>query len=229
MTRYFKEDGILYQEYYKSGKEFKRKYIDNKIHNNSEIERSIYYEWRYMRKRCQAKNNKCSRYYYKKGIKVCDEWDDIKTGFNNFYEWAISSGYQLGLSLDRIDSDKNYCPDNCRWLTTKENSRLAVCQQRVPKWEYMAFNKSENICVIFYKANDFTNYCGIDSRRVSDGCKNKGYIYKGWRFDRRAVNLDYYESQETIPLGSTLEDELPTEVRIIRLPINTDEDIVRSS
>ena len=51
-----------------------------------------------------------------RGIGVCDEWKDpIK-----FHEWALSSGYSDKLSIDRIDVDKGYCPENCRWATLKQ-------------------------------------------------------------------------------------------------------------
>ena len=226
-VKYFEKDGIKYQSYFKNGEVHTRKYVDTKV---IPIEKeSVYKEWRYMRKRCQTKNAPYSRYYYKKGIRVCEEWDSLENGFNNFYEWAKTSGYKEGLSIDRIDSTKDYCPDNCRWIELSENRRLGVSQKHVPKREYKAYNEEENLLLIFNKTKDFSDYTGIDSRRVSDGCKNLNYTYKGWKFDRRAINLDYYESQETIPTGSTLEDELPMEVRIIHLPIDMDKDIVHTA
>ncbi len=226
-VEYFEKDGILYQSYIKNNETYIRKYVDTKVIPKDK--ESIYKEWRYMRKRCQAKNAPYSKYYYKKGIRVCEEWYSLETGFNTFCEWALKNGYEEGLSLDRIDSSKNYCPENCRWITLDENRRLGTSQEHIPKWEYRAFNQKLNLLLIFNKAKDFTKYTGLDSRRVSDGCKDVNYIYKGWKFDRRAINLDYYESQETIPSGSTLEDELPMEVRIIHLPIVMDEDIVHSA
>lgn len=70
--------------------------------------------------------------YKERGISVCYEWrhDINKNGFNNFYTWAINNGYKKGLSIDRIDNDGNYCPENCRWITmfeqqsNKQNTRL---------------------------------------------------------------------------------------------------------
>lgn len=223
-VRYFEKDGVIYQSYLKKGIVCNRRYVDTKVIDRDK--ESIYKEWRYMRKRCQAKNSPYSKYYFKKGIKVCEDWDSLDNGFKHFCEWAYKNGYRDGLSIDRIDSSKGYCPENCRWVTVNENKRLGVSQKHVPKWEYRAYNKKENLLLFFYKINDFYVYTGLDPRRVSDGCKNSNYTYKGWKFDRRAINLDYYESQETIPNGSTLDDELPMEVRIVRLPIETDEDIV---
>lgn len=225
---YFEKDGVKYQTYIDSkGQKHTRKNVDKR--KTVGIQRLIYKEWRYMRKRCQAKNAPYSRYYYKKGIRVCDEWYNLENGFTNFYNWAIHNGYVEGYSLDRIDSSKNYCPENCRWLTVNENRALGTKQVHFPKWEYRAFNKEENILLIFYKAIEFKNYTGLDERRVSDGCKTTEYVYKGWKFDRRAINLDYYESLETISTESTLDNELPAEVRIIRLPIKADKDIVHTA
>lgn len=70
-----------------------------------------------MKQRCYNTKNASYQYYGPKGIKVCDEWLE---DFMNFYNWAIKNGYRENLTIDRIDSDKDYCPDNCRWVTCKE-------------------------------------------------------------------------------------------------------------
>jgi len=77
--------------------------------------------WHSMYCRCYYKTTSQYKNYGGKGIKVCDEWKHIK-GFINFYNWAINNGYSEELTLDRIDNNKDYCPDNCRWLTVKEQS-----------------------------------------------------------------------------------------------------------
>jgi len=58
--------------------------------------------------------------YGGRGITVCDEW---KSNKKSFFEWAISSGYKEGLTLDRRDNDKGYSPDNCRWVTQTIQTR----------------------------------------------------------------------------------------------------------
>ena len=81
--------------------------------------------YRNMKSRCYNPN--ASKYYLYggKGIKICDEWLDKESGFINFYNWSIKNGYRDNLTIDRIDSDKNYEPSNCRWVTYKEqNSHL---------------------------------------------------------------------------------------------------------
>ena len=76
---------------------------------------SIYHN---MKKRCE--NKKASNYhnYGGRGISVCNEWKS----FEPFCEWAQANGYQEDLTLDRIDNSKGYSPDNCRWITYKEQA-----------------------------------------------------------------------------------------------------------
>lgn len=57
-------------------------------------------------------------YYQGKGIKVCDEWKESPI---SFYQWCLDNNWQVGLALDRIDSSKDYSPDNCQFLTKSEN------------------------------------------------------------------------------------------------------------
>lgn len=73
-----------------------------------------------MKQRCYNTNDKAYKNYGNRGIKVCDEWKD---DFEAFKKWSLENGYKKGLWLDRIDNDKNYSPDNCRWATPKEQQR----------------------------------------------------------------------------------------------------------
>ena len=75
--------------------------------------------WRCMRRRCNNPSNASYQRYGAKGINVCEEWND----FEAFYNWAISNGWANGLSIDRIDNSRGYSPDNCRFVTAKEQSR----------------------------------------------------------------------------------------------------------
>lgn len=91
--------------------------------------------WSNMKSRCNNPN--ASKYYLYggKGIKVCEEWIDKENGFINFYNWAMNNGYKDNLTIDRIDSDKNYCSKNCRWATYKEqNSHLK--NRKIELYEY---------------------------------------------------------------------------------------------
>lgn len=71
--------------------------------------------WRSMIQRCGDPNCEAyKKWYGSRGITVCDEW---KADFTAFRDWAISSGYEDGLSLDRERNNEGYSPDNCRWAT----------------------------------------------------------------------------------------------------------------
>lgn len=76
-----------------------------------------------MKQRCL--NERCSAYknYGGRGITICAQW----MAFEPFLQWALDCGWEKGLDLDRIDNEKGYCPDNCRWTTRRNNVNNRRC------------------------------------------------------------------------------------------------------
>jgi|ERR1035437_1615524 hypothetical protein len=107
----------------------------HKTHGRSNT--SEYHIWRSMKDRCYNPNGSHYKYYGARGIEVCDRW--IKD-FTAFY---LDMGVRpVGMSIDRIDNDGNYCPENCKWstaseqqLNTSHNKLLDYQGQKIPLYE----------------------------------------------------------------------------------------------
>lgn len=97
---------------------------DRKKYGTLVKDMKLYGIYQCMKQRCFNKNDINYKNYGGRGISVCDEWVG-KNGFDNFYKWAISAGYddskgRFEQSIDRIDVNKDYSPDNCKFSTMEE-------------------------------------------------------------------------------------------------------------
>ena len=136
----------------------------------------LYNIWTKMKDRILNPKNKAYTDYGGRGITICDEW---KNDFMSFYNWAMSNGYEenKGLSIDRIDNDGNYCPENCRWTTQTIQAR----NQRIRKnntsgYRGVSFREDRNkykaqICV-----NNKNKGLGYFQTAVEAGIAYNNYI-----------------------------------------------------
>lgn len=83
----------------------------------------LYGIWTKMRYRCSKPYRPEYPRYGGRGISVCKEWNNLENGFSNFVSWAMSNGYSDELTLDRINNDGDYEPNNCRWADWKTQQR----------------------------------------------------------------------------------------------------------
>lgn len=138
--------------------------------------KKIYAVWRDMKQRCSNPNNKSFKNYGGRGIKVCDDWIEAK----NFIDWAYANGYDETLTLDRIDSDKDYCPSNCRWVTMK------VQQNNKRNNHFITFNgKTKTI-------KEWSEETGISNetirRRIEYGWEVEAALYEPPQIKKKGMS-----------------------------------------
>ena len=126
------------------------------------IER-LYRIYRNMIQRCTNPNHADYQWYGGKGIHVCEEW---MRDYNLFKTWAINSGYEDNLTIDRINSDNDYFPDNCRWETmiTQNNNKKSI-----EKYEYNGE---------LHSISEWARIIGVNRELLRDRIKRLGWDFK---------------------------------------------------
>ena len=127
----------------------------------------LYYIYHGMKDRCYKQTSPAYQNYGARGIQICEEW---KKDFMCFYNWAIRNGYKQGLTIDRIDVNGNYCPQNCRWATRLEQARNTRTNRKITY-------KGKTRCV-----SEWAQLLGIKSSTITERLK------KGWPIDKVLKN-----------------------------------------
>ena len=126
--------------------------------------------WANMKSRCYNPNNIAYKYYGQKGICVCDEW----LQFPNFVAWAFTNGYKDNLSIDRIDSNGNYEPQNCRWVDNYTQANNTSKNHKTPLGTIGELSRKYNI-----NYGTLTNRINRAKMDVSEAISSgKKYHYK---------------------------------------------------
>ena len=124
----------------------------------------LYSVWKGMRERCNNPNNKRYKNYGGRGIKICPDWND----YTAFRKWAIENGYSENLTIERIDINKGYCPENCRWATWKEQA------QNTTRTRFLTYNGKTQSMSMWAKELGLSY--GVINHRVQ----------RGWSIERIA-------------------------------------------
>lgn len=128
----------------------------NYKHDGAQRTPRLYRIWHLMKRRCNGKSERHRRWYLEKGITVCDQWTN---DFIPFRDWALSNGYADNLTIDRRDGDKGYSPENCRWITQKEQTRNTKSRRNIiykglslcwGEWEELVEEKTGRLKSRFY-------------------------------------------------------------------------------
>lgn len=119
--------------------------------------------WKQMKTRCYNPNAKDYKWYGGKGISICEEW---LYDYSVFKTWALSHGYKESLSIDRIDSNGNYEPNNCRWVNMRVQNQNKAS---VPLYTY----RGETHCMA-----EWARILGMKRETLKDRV-----IKLGWSFE----------------------------------------------
>ena len=134
-----------------------------------------------MKDRCYNPNCRAYKDYGGRGIKICEEWlEDVVT----FYNWAMMNGYKEGLSVDRINVDGDYEPNNCRWVTISENVGYANrtnVRRKADKGDYYGIDLEGNV-YYFSNANKFAKEHNLNANGLRRVARGEREYYKGWKF-----------------------------------------------
>lgn len=162
--------------------------------NNIIKDERLYRIYQGMKQRCNNPNNIGYKYYGNKGIKLCDKWEN---SFTNFYNWAINNGYNENKTIERLDNNKGYNPNNCKWIKLSEQP----------------LNKSDNLDLI-YKDNPITvseisDITGLNQRTI------RSRIDLGWSIDKIINTPRLSQGDYSNPTSSVSINQLDLEGNII--------------
>ena len=126
--------------------------------------------WKSMRTRATNRNRSQAKDYVLRGITICDEWSD----YMKFRDWALANGYKDNLTIDRIDNDGSYSPENCRWITYKEQCR------NKRNTRIIVYNGTE-----YHTIKDLCIKLGMSYRLVQSRIRN------GWPIDQAVSRFKF--------------------------------------
>lgn len=110
-----------------------------------------------MKRRCYNKNDKNFSSYGAVGVDICENW---LCNHTNFEDWALSNGYEENLTIDRINSKLGYCPENCRWVTAKNNAK------------YKSTTRILEVNGLFHTGKEWAQILGVGTNIINTMLRN---------------------------------------------------------
>ena len=138
------------------------------------IHSPLYIVWEGMKQRWTNKNHKSYHNYGGRGIDVCEEWAN---DYGAFEKWAKAAGYKKGLSIERINNNDGYKPDNCKWTTAREQCR----NRRVNKKVYL-ISESGEILKEYGTISEASEDTGCFANSIGKVCRGKLKSTHGMRW-----------------------------------------------
>lgn len=148
---------------------YRKRHATEMFSKHRKTDTRLYAVWSAMKNHCRNKNTYEYVFYGGRGIKVCDEWQN---DFMSFYKWAIANGYDESAprgqcTIDRIDCNSNYCPENCRIVTQLQQVNNLRSNHRI---EY------NGEC---HTLAEWSRICGISQYKI----RNR-IVQLGWTAER---------------------------------------------
>ena len=142
----------------------------------------LYRRYHHIKERCYNPNSKAYKRYGGRGIAMCDEW---LNSYQAFEDWCLSHGFSKELAIDRIDNDGDYAPNNCRFVTAKENN-----QKRNTTLWFTINGKTKNL-------QQWCDFYGMKRGTVETRLKN------GWSIEE-ALSKPVKNKEKLIKASATL-------------------------
>lgn len=148
----------------------------NRRHNMSKTK--LYKIWAGIKNRCYNAKLASYKNYGGRGIRMCDEWIDTP---DVFFDWALSHGYEDNLSIERIDVNGNYCPENCTWIPKEDQAK-----NRRSCYNITYNNRTQNL----------QQWC--DELNLPYKLVHNRMFKMGWSFERSILEKCHTEKRNTI-------------------------------